>query len=278
MTDSEELSDDRNALPFSAGGIVALVLGAVAVVYFSASLTLFLSVPAEERSPSLLLFPFDTGPTAEKLHERGVEAFRSESYREAGEHFSRSLRKQAKNPKGFFLLASSWAKRGKFERALESLRPLEGMDVDFPRLHVRKAYWLLGLGRYDEARASAERFVGDSSVPAANRLYGYLILYATGLMGEDDRAVRAALEEARSLELPEDSWPRTLLESLASGSTPRGMDRGERTEFRAWRALRYASEGRRDEAREDRRWVLESGVESRYEHDLMLATEASGLF
>lgn len=278
MSNSEQSDGNRNAFPFSTGQTLALILGAVAVVYFSASLTLYLSVSPQERGLTTLLFPFETGPSAQNLHEKGVEAFRSGRYEQAVGYFSRSLQKKSNNTKGFFLLASAWAKQGNFKKAIESLRPLDGKDVDLPRLHARKSYWQLGRGQYDQARESARRFVEEPSVPATNRLYGHLVLYFAELLPGDEASARTVLEEARSLTLPEGSWAGTLLESLVTENPPQNMNRGERTEFRAWRALLHVAEGGLDEAREDREWVLKAGVQSRYEHDLMLATKASGLF
>lgn len=280
MPESQE-NDENVELSLSAQQLLFAVLVGIFVMYFSATITIYFQKKPMERSLVQLVYPFETGPSAEKLHRKGVKRFKNEHYGQAVQFFSRSLAKNSDNTKGLFLLASTNAKLGKFERALRQIQLLEEGGAKLSRIPVKKAYWLLGLGRFEEARAAAQNYVERSDPPKQNKFYGYMILYTISRLAEDSVSTDEVRNELESLNLGWDQWPMLILRRLedkGDETRTRYDNRGRETEYRAWKAMFELANHNDEQAREHRDWVLREGDPSVYEYDLMLATKASKLF
>lgn len=281
MPDSNEAEKGDVEMSLSPRQVLLAGLIGIVIMFFSATGTLYLQQPPEERSPLQLIYPFEHGPSAEALHQKGVKKFQEGKYGQAARNFSRSLDKDSNNAKGLFLLASAQGKQGNFEEGLRQLELLEESGFDLDRVPIKKAYWLLGLGRYEEARRTARAYVDRSSPSAQNKIYGYLILYTVARLQGGDPAPERIRSEVKSLELDRTQWPGRLFEHMvedAEGAPSDVNDRARETEYRAWKAMLSWGEGKDATAREHREWVLREGDPSVYEYDLMLATRSSDLF
>ncbi len=277
----QEPEENEEEITLSGRQIILAALAGCVVMYFSATATLFFQKPPEQRSIVQLVYPFDHGPSAKKLHQMGVKKFHNEQYREALGLFGRSLKKDSDNAKALFLLASTDAKLGNFERALSQLETLETRGYDHPRVPIKKAYWLLGLGRYEEARSAARDFLDRSSPPDKNKFFGYMVLYVISQIQGETESAREIQSEINALELKAERWPMHLYTRLVNntGKNKEGSEnRAHETEFRAWRAMMAWAENEDATAREHRNWVVREGDTTVYEYDLMLATRSSELF
>lgn len=265
-----EDQDDYSVANYLAAGVFAIV-----VAYFAFAFVQFSRLPQSRRTLTNFLLPFGPSESARELHQKGVDFYRSRQYRKAIGAFKRSLDRNPGNAKGIFLLASSLARLGRYQVALTLYDKAKTVDPTFARTYIRRAYLLLGLGKYGEASGEADQFLDLSEVPDRNKIYGYLVKIAAGkLDGDTTNRTERLLERAKNLKVGPESFPRSLLDvtagnrSLDSVLDNKTLSLGDETELKTWAALRYYADGDSQRARELLDWVLRQGDKTRYEYDL----------
>lgn len=256
--------------------VVAVVLSGV-MVYLGIGLSMYISQPPEKKSIGTFLFPFRIGPSAQELHKKGVKQLNQKNHRKAIRFFEKSLKRNSSNPKGVFLMASAWAKLGNFQKALNQLELVEEAKPDFSRVHIKKAYWLLGMGLVERAKQSANKYLEMESVEPSNKVYGHLVRFVADRLKGRTTNFADLKESMDKLEINENSWGIRLLDELTSNDKNYDkLDYGQQTEVRAWLAILRFAEGDTNRAQKQMNWVLKKGDDSRYEYDMMLALREVG--
>lgn len=99
----------------------------------------------------------------------------------SAEFSSRALQAHAEEATLWAIYAEALKENGQIDEAIEALSTIEGLDPDWPNLHLRMGNWLMDIGRVEDAVPVLRQAVmhGSAADQAANMIFSHA--YATNI-------------------------------------------------------------------------------------------------